>query len=340
MNLYPLVRPLLFRMDAENSHNLVLKTLSKLGHTTGKFCPSPSASTVSSPVNVMGLQFPNRVGLAAGLDKDATCGPAFSSMGFGFIELGTVTPKPQPGNPRPRMFRIPQCSSIINRMGFNSCGLDVFLQNLKENRPIGIVGINLGKNADTPIQNALDDYKTGLKAVYAQADYITINISSPNTKNLRDLQAGNELQKLLAGISDCVKSLEDTHNQHVPIVVKIAPDLDPDATAQIASDCMANQIDGIIATNTTVERPDALPKRFSQEAGGLSGALLSQKSTTIVANLCSELVGEIPVIAAGGIMNANDALEKIEAGAQMVQLYSGFIYKGPQLVNDILQKLK
>jgi len=340
MNLYPALRPLLFNMDAESSHDLVLKALSKVGKPIARFCPTPSSALLSQPIDLMGLRFPNPLGLAAGLDKNASCAPAFASMGFGFLELGTVTPQPQPGNPKPRMFRIPESRSIINRMGFNSCGLETFLDNLQGNRPSGIIGINLGKNASTPISGALDDYKLGMNAVYNHADYITINISSPNTKNLRDLQEGNELQNLLHGIGQSARMLQDKHDRHVPIVVKIAPDLDSNAIAQIASNCVTNHIDGIIATNTTIARPSDLPRHIAAEAGGLSGALLTQHSTEVVYKLCQELGGEIPVIAAGGIMSGNDAVEKLQAGAQLVQIYTGFIYNGPKLITDILQSIR
>ena len=339
MNLYPALRPLLFKMDAEKSHDLVLRTLAKVGKPIAGLCPTPSSALMSQPIDLMGLRFPNQLGLAAGLDKNANCGPAFAAMGFGFLELGTVTPKPQPGNPKPRMFRIPESKSIINRMGFNSCGLETFLKNLRCNRPSGIIGINLGKNASTPIAGALDDYKLGMKAVYNHADYITINISSPNTKNLRDLQVGNELQNLLHGIGQCALKLQDVHSRHIPIVVKIAPDLDDSSIAQIASDCVTNHIDGIIATNTTIARPSVLPSYIATEAGGLSGALLTEQSTKVIYALCKELGGEIPVIAAGGIMSGNDAVEKLQAGAQLIQIYTGFIYNGPKLITDILRSI-
>ncbi len=340
MPAYDLLRPLLFRLDAETSHNLVMGGLgfasrhpSLLARIERRF-----ASTATGlPVEAMGLRFPNPVGLAAGLDKNAAAGPALAALGFGFVELGTVTPEPQPGNPRPRMFRLPADRAIINRMGFNSRGVDVFLHNLRRLRPRCITGINIGKNAATAMEHALDDYRIALRAVYDDADYVTVNISSPNTRDLRTLQEAGGLGRLLAGIRRCRFELQDQTGRHVPIAVKIAPDLDAEGIEVIARASVHYGLDAVIATNTTVSRPGSLAPRHAGEKGGLSGAPLTAMSTQVVATLVRALDGALPVIAAGGIMSGADAAAKMDAGATLVQLYTGLIYRGPELVREAVE---
>lgn len=336
MSPYSLVKPLLFGMDAERSHDFVLKLMSTASRRPAllSLLRTMNHAPHSNPVEVMGLRFANRVGLAAGLDKDARCGPAFSALGFGFVELGTVTPQPQPGNARPRMFRLAKDRGIINRMGFNSGGLENFLKNFRAARPDCIAGINLGKNAVTPIDQALEDYRLGMQAAYLDADYLSINISSPNTRNLRELQGDDELTALLHGIADCRRELEDRFQKYTPIAVKIAPDLETADLARMAATCVESGMDAIIATNTTVARPQLLDRKLADETGGLSGAPLTQRSTEVVAALCRELGGQLPVIGVGGIMNGADARDKINAGAALVQLYSGLIYAGPKLIRE------
>ncbi len=339
MDSYRLARTVLFRMDPESSHNLTLGLLARISDSTTllKLLQRQYASKIPSvPVEAMGFRFSNPVGLAAGLDKDAVAGPALSALGFGFVELGTVTPLAQPGNPKPRMFRLEKDQAIINRMGFNSGGIDNFLNNLGKRRPNCITGINLGKNAATPIEQALNDYQHGMESVYTHADYISINISSPNTKDLRSLQRDDNFEALLGGLQDCRRKLQDKHQRNVPVTLKIAPDLDHDEIAHIATSCAKYGIDAIIATNTTVTRPENLDPRFSAENGGLSGRPLREKSTMVIETLYRELGNSIPIIGVGGIMCADDAVEKINAGARMVQIYSGLIYRGPALIREIV----
>lgn len=335
--LYNLIRLVLFRFDAEKSHNLALKAMSLLasfGLLKLLFKP-----VVVAPVTVMGLEFKNKVGLAAGLDKNAKHIDALAQTGFGFIEVGTVTPKGQPGNEKPRLFRLPESNAIINRMGFNNEGVDSLIKSVKKSNYKGLIGINIGKNFSTPVERAVDDYLICLEAVYALADYVTINISSPNTPGLRSLQHGDALVDLLTQLKLKQKDLNRINQRYVPLVVKIAPDLTNDEIKELADTFIKTEIDGVIATNTTNSRDGVEGLRYSTEQGGLSGAPVMASSTAVVKGFCELFDGKIPVIAAGGIMSADDALEKMKAGASLVQIYSGFIYKGPELVYQCARAL-
>jgi dihydroorotate dehydrogenase len=337
MNLYPLLRPLLFSLDPETAHEVTLKLLNA-AHVSGlSKLVYPEIS--HKPTKVMGLDFKNPVGLAAGLDKNGDYINALAALGFGFVEIGTVTPRPQPGNPKPRLFRLPEHQAIINRMGFNNLGIDHLLDQVKQSRYTGIVGINIGKNFDTPIENAADDYLIGLRKAYTSASYITINISSPNTKNLRQLQQGDEIKSLISTLKEEQLKLQREHGKYVPLVLKIAPDLTDDEIIHIARLLMEFEIDGVIATNTTIARDMIANHPLADEAGGLSGAPVKEKSTLVVRGLAAELNARIPIIAAGGILSAEDAKEKLAAGASLVQIYSGLIYRGPQLIADIVKSL-
>ncbi|MGZ3184789.1 MAG: quinone-dependent dihydroorotate dehydrogenase [Telluria sp.] len=332
--LYALARPLLFALDPEAAHNLTLPALRRaadMGLT--RLCNKPA----DDPRTVMGLTFPNPVGLAAGLDKDGAYIDGLAALGFGFIEVGTVTPRPQPGNPMPRMFRLPQAQGIINRMGFNNGGVDAFVRNVQASRFYrdgGVLGLNIGKNADTPIERAADDYLHCLGKVYPYASYVTVNISSPNTKNLRQLQGASELDGLLAALKDAQQRLADQHKRYVPVTLKIAPDLDDAQVKNIADALLRHRIDGVIATNTTLSRTAVQGMKHGEEAGGLSGAPVFELSNAVIRGLKRELGDEIPIIGVGGIMKGADAQAKIDAGAKLVQLYSGLIYAGPALVRD------
>ncbi|MCK5478800.1 MAG: quinone-dependent dihydroorotate dehydrogenase [Methylococcales bacterium] len=337
MNLYPLLRPALFSLDPELAHIVTLKLL-KLAHKTGLSALSKARSD-NKPVTVMGLGFKNPVGLAAGMDKNGDYIDPLAALGFGSIEIGTVTPRPQPGNPKPRLFRLPEHEAIINRMGFNNLGIDHLIQQVEQSSYTGVLGINIGKNFDTPIKNATDDYLIGLRKSYVLASYITLNISSPNTKNLRQLQQGDEIKNLLSTLKEEQLKLQKTHDKYTPLVVKIAPDLDENEIIHIARLLMEFNIDGVIATNTTISREAVQGHIHANEVGGLSGAPVKEQSTHVVAGLASELNGEIPIIAAGGILTGKDAQDKLDAGASLVQIYSGLIYRGPQLIEDILQVL-
>ncbi len=337
MNLYPLLRPALFSLDPELAHNVTLKLL-KLADITGlSVLNQPSSG--HKPVTIMGLEFKNPVGLAAGLDKNGDYIDALAALGFGFLEIGTVTPRAQPGNPKPRLFRLAEHKAIINRMGFNNLGIDHLLEQVKQANYQGILGINIGKNADTPIKNATDDYLIGLRKSYALASYITLNISSPNTKNLRQLQQGEEIKQLLSSLKEEQLVLQQTHNKYTPLVVKIAPDLEDSEILHIAKLLLDFDLDGVIATNTTISRDAIKDHKFAKETGGLSGAPVKDQSTYVIAGLSAELNGKIPIIAAGGILSGQDAQDKLTAGASLVQIYSGLIYRGPQLIEDILLKV-
>lgn len=334
--LYPLLRPLLFRLDGETAHDLTFRMLDaavRVGLTR-----APEALP-GRTVECMGLQFPNPVGLAAGLDKNAAHVDGLASFGFGFLEVGTVTPRPQPGNPRPRLFRLPKARAIINRMGFNNGGVDGLLANAAAIRYRGILGINIGKNFDTPIERAADDYLACLRKVYARADYVTVNISSPNTKNLRSLQEGDALLALLRALKAEQSLLAGTHGKHVPLAVKIAPDLDDPQLDAIADVLVSTGMDAVIATNTTLSRDGVTDLPHGDEAGGLSGAPVRARSTAVVRGLAKRLGGRLPIIAAGGILSGADACEKINAGATLVQIYSGLIYRGPALVREAVRAL-
>ena len=336
--LYSLTRSLMFQMDAELSHNVALHSMnvaSMLG--LNKVL---GAEELSDPVEVMGINFPNRVGLAAGLDKNGIAVDGMSAMGFGFLEVGTVTPKAQPGNPKPRIFRLPEQQAIINRMGFNNAGVDTLLRNLDKSLYKGILGINIGKNKDTPNEKANDDYLLCLRKVYDHASYITVNVSSPNTPGLRTLQYGESLNSLLDALKSEQAKLARVHDRYVPIAVKIAPDMTEEELVLVAASLKAYEMDGVIATNTTLSREGVEGFRHAEEQGGLSGAPVRNKSTKVIRTLAEELDGALPIIGVGGITEGIDAVEKIEAGASLVQIYSGFIYKGPQLVADSVRALQ
>ncbi len=342
MNCYSLIKPLLFQLDAEFTHDLTLKTL-KCAEKSGVLnCYAKAPICV--PREVMGLTFPNAVGLAAGLDKNGAVIDGMAKLGFGFIEVGTVTPRPQPGNPRPRLFRLTEVQGIINRFGFNNLGVDNLVENVKAAKYKGsfsnqILGINIGKNFDTPMEKAVDDYLLCMQSVYAHASYITVNISSPNTKNLRDLQEKEALSSLLASLKLEQKKLAEQHGKYVPMTLKIAPDLTQKQVNEITDLLMKHQIDGVIATNTTLSRDAVKGLHNAEETGGLSGAPVHNQSTLIIKQLSKQLQGALPIIGVGGILSGADAVEKIAAGASLVQVYSGLIYKGPKLVHDICKTL-
>lgn len=346
-SLYGLARPLLFSLDAEAAHDLTLDNLARTQNTP--LACVYAATRVDDPVELAGLRFPNRVGLAAGLDKNARCIDAFSAMGFGFVEVGTVTPKPQPGNPKPRIFRLPQADALINRLGFNNDGLDAFIANVKRARfrqqagtrgqaPM-LLGLNIGKNAATPIERAVDDYKLGLQGVYAHADYVVVNISSPNTANLRSLQSDEALDALLGALSDERSRLAAAQGRQVPMFLKIAPDLDEAQVAMIAATLLRQGMDGVVATNTTLARDAVAGLPHGQESGGLSGAPVRDASNRVIAQLRAALGPQFPIIGVGGIFSAADAQAKRDAGADVVQIYTGLIYRGPALVREAARQL-
>ncbi|MDQ3444968.1 MAG: quinone-dependent dihydroorotate dehydrogenase [Pseudomonadota bacterium] len=340
--LYTLARPLLFSLDAEAAHEL---TLSALQRAYDLGIARWVAKRISPlPVRVMGLNFQHPVGLAAGLDKTGAHIDALGSFGFGFIEAGTVTPRPQPGNPKPRMFRLPRSHALINRLGFNNEGADHFIDRVRQQRAFrdrgGIVGLNIGKNADTPIEHALEDYRVCLRRVYDDADYVAVNISSPNTTELRSLQSVRQLAALLTGLSDERKSLQDRYGKRVPIAVKIAPDLADASVPEIADRLVEHGMDAVIATNTTTARDKVRGQKHADESGGLSGRPLTERATRIVYLLARHLQGALPIIGVGGIMSGADAVDRIRAGASLVQIYTGFIYSGPQLVADCVEAIR
>jgi dihydroorotate dehydrogenase len=347
---YALARPFLFSMDPEAAHDLTLHALAGTQGTPLQlaYC----AGRVDDPVVLAGLTFPNRVGLAAGLDKNARCIDGLGAMGFGFVEVGTVTPKGQPGNPKPRMFRLPKANALINRLGFNNDGLDAFIANVKRSAlyqqrqktgnigPAMVLGLNIGKNAATPIENATDDYIACLDGVYPYADYITINISSPNTKNLRALQSDEALDQLLGALAQQRETLATQHGKRTPLFVKIAPDLDEAQVTVIAATLKRHGMDGVIASNTTLSREAVKGMAHADETGGLSGAPVLAMSNRVIAQLRAALGPDFPIIGVGGVMSADDAVSKIKAGANLVQLYTGLIYKGPALVKQCAERLK
>jgi dihydroorotate dehydrogenase len=342
MNFYQIIKPLLFQLDAELAHDISLKSL-KLAGKTGVLNCYPKAPHCA-PRQVMGLTFTNPVGLAAGLDKNGAVIDGMAKLGFGFIEVGTVTPRPQPGNAKPRLFRVKEAQGIINRFGFNNLGVDNLVENVKAAKYTGgisnqILGINIGKNFDTPNERAVDDYLTCMQKVYAHASYITVNISSPNTKNLRDLQAAEALSSLLTSLKLEQKKLTEKHGKYVPMTLKIAPDLTQEQVIEIANLLMQHQIDGVIATNTTLSRDAVKGMQYSEETGGLSGAPVRNQSTVVIQQLSQQLQRALPIIGVGGILSGADAVEKIAAGADLVQVYSGLIYQGPKLVHDICKTL-
>lgn len=328
--MYQHIRDVLFRFDAETSHELSLDMLGAAERLrlVGLF----AGKVPSNPVQVMGLTFDNPVGLAAGLDKNGDYFNALGALGFGFVEIGTITPRPQPGNPQPRLFRIPEAQAIINRMGFNNKGVDHLVAQVKKRRYKGVLGINIGKNAVTPVENAVDDYLICLRKVYDYADYITVNISSPNTPGLRNLQFGDSLSQLLAPLKKEQAALHSATGRYVPIAVKIAPDMDESEIHQVAGILIQEGMDGVIATNTTITRVGVEDYENGSEAGGLSGLPVRDKSTYVVRTLNACLGGKLPIIGVGGILDGASAADKIRAGASLVQVYSGFIYEGPALI--------
>ena len=342
---YALARPFLFGLDPETAHELTMASLARTQGTPLSL--AYLSSRVSDPIELAGLKFPNRVGLAAGLDKNARCIDGLAAMGFGFVEVGTVTPKGQPGNPKPRMFRLPEANALINRLGFNNDGLDAFLANVQKSHarkqkaanPL-LLGLNIGKNAATPIENAVDDYLICLDGVYPHADYVTVNISSPNTKNLRALQSDEALDALLGRIAERREALATQHGKRVPIFVKIAPDLDEEQVGVIAATLKRHAMDGVVATNTTLNRDAVKGMRHAEEAGGLSGAPVLAASNRVITQLRAALGQGFPIIGVGGILSGADAVSKIKAGADVVQVYTGLIYKGPELVTTAALAIK
>jgi dihydroorotate dehydrogenase len=335
--IYSLLRAALFTLGAETAHDLTLATLNRCNRgAPGRWLKNRVAQT---PVEVMGIRFPNPVGLSAGLDKNGACINGLANLGFGFIEIGTVTPRAQPGNPKPRIFRLPARQAIINRMGFNNGGVDQLIKNVRAANYTGVLGINIGKNLDTPLENARDDYLHCLHAVYPCASYIAVNVSSPNTPGLRTLQHGDALDELFGALKVAQRKLADTHHKYVPLAIKIAPDLQEAEVDDIAAAIRRHAIDAVIATNTSNSRLGVEGLKFAVESGGLSGAPLFDRSTEVVRQLAKKLGGHTPIIAAGGIMCGRDALEKRNAGAELVQLYSGLIYRGPGLIGDCVDTL-
>ncbi len=334
---YPAIRKVLFQFDPETIHEITIKGLKSTGSTPLKHFYKQRVE--NKPVKAMGIEFPNPVGLAAGLDKNGECINAFSAMGFGYVEVGTVTPRPQPGNDKPRIFRLVEKNAIINRMGFNNKGVDYLVDQVRKAKFSGVLGINIGKNKDTAEENAKDDYIHCMKKVYNFASYIAVNISSPNTPGLRALQYGDALNELLSALKTEQKALAEQYGKYVPLAVKIAPDLSEEEVQSISQSLIDNEIDGVIATNTTLSRDGVEQLKHGNEQGGLSGAPVRDKSTQVIALLSKALDGKLPIIGVGGIMTAQDAKEKLAAGASVVQLYTGFIYQGPDLVKDIVNSL-
>ena len=332
--LYALARPLLFALDPETAHLLTL-ALADAPLRFGLL----RARVPNYPVRALGLEFPNPVGLAAGLDKNAAHIDALAALGFGFIEVGTVTPRPQPGNPRPRMFRLPTANALINRLGFNNVGLAAFVENVQRRSWRGVLGINIGKNFDTPNERAADDYVAGLEAVYGHASYVTVNISSPNTAGLRALQERDALGELLRRLTESRERLADRHGKRVPLALKVSPDLTPEQIVDIATTVRRHRIDALIATNTSLTREGVEGLASAHEAGGLSGAPIRSRATGVLAAFAAELKGEVVLIGAGGILRGDDAQEKLAAGASLVQLYTGLIYRGPELVCECVQRI-
>ncbi|CAI1585370.1 quinone-dependent dihydroorotate dehydrogenase [Serratia proteamaculans] len=331
---YPLIRKALFQLDPERAHELTFQQLRRVSGNPLEFLIRQSVPT--KPVSCMGLSFKNPLGLAAGLDKDGECIDAFGAMGFGSVEVGTVTPRPQAGNDKPRLFRIVEAEGLINRMGFNNLGVDNLVENVKKSHFGGILGINIGKNKDTPVEQGKDDYLICMDKVYPYAGYIAINISSPNTPGLRSLQYGEALDDLLAAIKNKQQELHARHHKYVPVAVKIAPDLSEEELIQIADSLVRHNIDGVIATNTTLDRKLIQGLNYCEQMGGLSGRPLQASSTEVIRRLSLELQGRLPIIGVGGIDSLMAAREKMAAGASLVQIYSGFIFKGPRLIKDIV----
>ncbi|WP_339773541.1 quinone-dependent dihydroorotate dehydrogenase [uncultured Paraglaciecola sp.] len=335
--MYAILQKFLFTQDAEWSHDFTITWLKRTQHTFLNMAYKQRIA--DKPVECFGLHFKNPVGLAAGLDKNAECIDAFAAMGFGFIEVGTVTPKPQAGNDKPRMFRLPKGQAIINRMGFNNKGVDYLVEQVQKARYTGVLGINIGKNKTTPEDEALNDYLICLRKVYQHASYVTVNISSPNTPGLRNLQYGDALTQLLSGLKAEQIKLKAQHNKHVPILIKIAPDLQDSELSSMVDSFLSVGIDGVIATNTTLDREAVKGQQYAEEAGGLSGSVLTDKSQRIVTSLCSQLAGQAPVIGVGGIDSVSAAKARIDAGSPLIQVYSALIYQGPKLIKEIVDSL-
>ena len=345
-SLYGLARPFLFGLDPEHAHEMTLNALARTQNTP--LAMAYASKRVEDPVTLAGLHFPNRIGLAAGLDKNARCIDAFAAMGFGFVEVGTVTPKPQPGNAKPRMFRLPERDALINRLGFNNDGLDAFVANVRRARfrsasvpttPM-LLGLNIGKNAATPIERATDDYLIALDGVYPHADYVTINISSPNTANLRSLQSDAALDGLLGALVERREALAEQHMKRVPLFLKIAPDLDEPQVQTIAATLTRYGMDGVIATNTTLSREAVAGLPHAEEAGGLSGAPVRKASDRVIAQLRRTLGAGFPIVGVGGVLSGADASAKLAAGADIVQIYTGLVYRGPALVSEAARALR
>jgi len=336
--MYGLARSLLFRIDAEKAHHLALKSI-ELAYRTG-MNPLLAARPAPLPRKVFGIEFSNPVGLAAGLDKDAAHIDALASLGFGFIEVGTTTPRPQPGNPKPRMFRLPEHRAVINRLGFNNGGVDALLRNVERARYAGVLGINIGKNKDTPNENAVDDYLHCLERVYPAASYVTVNISSPNTQGLRALQEGDTLRRLIGRLREAQESLAAQHGRLKPMLLKIAPDIDDAQMDAIAEVLLEARIDGLICTNTTIDREAVKGHPRADEAGGLSGAPLMASSTEVLHQMARRLDGRIPLIGVGGILSGADARAKVDAGASLLQFYTGMVYRGPELIGECVEALR
>ena len=337
-SLYPLFRFVLFRMDPEKTHDLTLKWLARIERSMFRFLITQKR--IEDPVEVLGIKFPNRVGLAAGLDKNGSCIDGFAALGFGHIEIGTVTPRPQPGNPKPRLFRLPKAKGLINRFGFNNLGVDNLIENVKAAKFDGVLGINIGKNFDTPVEKATEDYLICLTKVYPYASYITVNISSPNTANLRQLQFGEALHELISEIQKAQKELHQKHQKYVPILIKIAPDLTDEEVEQLSQTFNQLNVDGIIATNTTSAREQVKGLPHCDEQGGLSGLPALAQSNHVLTLLSEKLNDKIPLFGVGGICDGSGAVDKIKAGAKLVQVYSGLIYRGPMLVKDAAKAIK
>lgn len=335
---YSLLRSLLFQFSPETSHELSLEWMSA-AHRLNVLKPFLSP-VIDSPVEVMGIHFPNPVGLAAGLDKNADHIDALGALGFGFVEVGTVTPRPQAGNPKPRLFRLKEQEAIINRMGFNNLGVDHLIAKVKSAKYEGPIGINIGKNFDTPVEDATSDYIKGMKAVYPHATYITVNVSSPNTPGLRTLQFGDSLNELLDAIKEEQLALSKEHGRYVPVAIKIAPDMTEEEIQLVGQSIKARELDAVIAGNTTLDRDAVSASPFANEAGGLSGAPLQEKSTRVIEVLHAELSGALPIIGVGGIMSGEAAAEKMKAGASLVQIYSGLIYQGPKLIREAVEAIR
>ncbi len=336
--MYSLARPFLFCLDAEKAHDLGLAAL-EAAYRTG-LNPLLASRPAPLPTRVFGIDFPNPVGLAAGLDKNAAHIDALAALGFGFIEVGTVTPRPQPGNPKPRMFRLPEHEAVINRLGFNNGGVDALLRNVEKAKFSGVLGINIGKNKDTPNERAVDDYLHCLDRVYARASYVTVNISSPNTQGLRDLQEEEALKRFLGRLRERQELLAAEHGKRTPMLLKIAPDLREEEMDAIAEVVLAAGMDGLICTNTTVARDAVVGDRHAGEAGGLSGRPVFARSTAVLRGMAQRLGGKLPLVGVGGILDGSDAVAKIAAGASLVQCYTGLVYRGPALVGACVEALR